>query len=189
MNVAAVHAARVRKKRAAELRSRLVQYHQAEQKKADAWFNQFDTDRSGALDETQLVNLLTALEPETPPSRGMARFIIEQAAPTGITRQNVVATVSKYRAYSQKQLELDAIFLKYDTNQSGVLEPEQLKALMADSSEVEPTDGDVDFILEQCDLSESGSISRDEALATVATWGKLVVKKRMAVRARTCLVS
>merc|ERR1712216_1004378 len=82
---------------------------------------------------------------------------------TGVTRDRIVAAITKY-----------------DTNGSGVLEQDQVLHLLAvygESLGVTPTDDDVRFVLETADVSHTNSLTKDEVLPAIATWRELAAQK------------
>jgi len=174
-------AARARKRKA-ELHKQKVAARAASKRKVDAWFQQFDSNHSGVLEVDQLKALLIHLNPHTTPDQAALDMLMQKAVDIdttgdgnpdtkGISRSSAETVVAKYSEYIAQQAVLDGIFAEFDTNKSGVLEPDQLANLLKKvSPDVEVTDGDVDFVLEQCDKSKEGTINREEVLTACATW-------------------
>ena len=74
---------------------------------------------------------------------------------------------------------IDAIFDKFDTNQSGVLERDQLLELLkCYCPDPPPNEADVDFVIEQADVSGTGTMRRDEVLPAISVWKQLAEDKK-----------
>lgn len=182
-NAAAVAVARKRKQ---ELEKQRVREKALKDAKVNAWFNSFDKNKSGVLEREQLKELLIHLNPSSPPDDAALDLLMTKATAIdttgdgvadtkGISRSACEQVVSKYEAYLSQQSVLDGIFDEFDTNKSGVLEPDQLVNLLKKvSPDHEVTDGDVQYVLETCDKSKEGSINRQEALAACATWKHMI---------------
>ena len=90
-----------------------------------------------------------------------------------IERQHLLAAIKKYKSRMMEHEHMAALFAKHDADKSGDLNREQLLALL---QEIAPPphkhadEADVDFVLERCDVSNSGTITQAELPAAVATW-------------------
>ena len=87
--------------------------------------------------------------------------------------------VNSHLIYVKEKSSIDAIFRQFDTNGSGVLEKDQLLALM---KRYEPNvkniqDSDVEFVLQKCDVSQTGTILPSEVLPAIALWKELAKQK------------
>lgn len=94
-NVAAIHAARHAKQRKRDIRAELKAHKEREERRLTEWFNHFDASHTGYLDENELRNLLTTLEPERAPTDEMVQFFVEKCKighpeTAGIERGEVV---------------------------------------------------------------------------------------------------
>lgn len=95
-----------------------------------------------------------------------------------VHRDKLVPVVKKYSAYIKEQAKIDAVFAKFDTDESGTLEREELLPLMKLlSPDVEPDEEDVNFIFAQVDGDGNGCISRSELLPLLAVWKQLAEQK------------
>lgn len=187
-HVAAVAAAKKKKKkRQQELDARLRERQKKEKDVIDEWFVAFDTNQSGDLSNDQLKALLKKMDPEREPTEETIDFLMSQYAghgknnKTGIEKESLVSVFRTYRSYCKEKERIDKIFEQYDTNKSLALERDQLMTMMreiAKDSGIEVEDGDVDYVLEICDKSKTGSILRGEAIPAVATWEALVKDKQ-----------
>ena len=83
---------------------------------------------------------------------------------------------------------MNALFQKYDTNNNGVLEKNEIHDLMVDkaggvvnvSSRVEVTDEDVQYVMNLADpeSEKKGGIDREHLMTAVASWYQIASKKR-----------
>ena len=77
----------------------------------------------------------------------------------------------RYGDYARQQQFIDDAFAKFDTDASGGLEPAQLSAFLSSlDAQLKIDEGDVEFVLQQADVSGSGSIEKDELLPAVGVW-------------------
>lgn len=194
--MASAHVAQAKRRRRA---SNLSKQLRQDQELLDDWFRRFDTNQNNLLERAELKALLEFLKPDEPPTDEALDYLMDRAhkvdttgdgeADTlGITRAACKSVVAKHSAWalaSRKEKEqLDACFKLFDTNMSGFLEKEQLRALLkaVEASKephlrVEIHDEDVDFVLKEADVSATGSIARDECLPAIEMWARLAHTK------------
>mmetsp|Transcript_70487 Transcript_70487/g.197034 ORF Transcript_70487/g.197034 Transcript_70487/m.197034 type:complete len:202 (-) Transcript_70487:266-871(-) len=159
-----------------------------EQKKTKELFMRHDKNGSGQLEKAQLTGLLVELNGSKPVDAELVDKVFDAAAKNGPAGQPGVAfdqlmpSIKKFAAYVRQNKYLDAQFAKYDTDQSGHLEREQLRAFLQDLSKgKEVEDGDLDFVLEKVDEINgdiNGVIDRDELLPAAALWKELQDSKK-----------
>lgn len=82
----------------------------------------------------------------------------------------------------KKQAELAELFKKYDTNNSGKLEEDQVKALLTDMDSstppgTQPSDDELKFIIKCVDKEEDGCLTRNEVKFALRAW-QILIKKR-----------
>lgn len=75
----------------------------------------------------------------------------------------------------KKKAALTSLMKKYDTNQSGKLETEQIKKLLTDLDSAtppgtEPTEEEMDFILKAADQEGDGCLNKSELEYAVKAW-------------------
>ena len=131
----------------------------------DEVFDRFDYDKSGKL------------EVEPPEIKGFLRAVVEG---TLIVRGDEGTEEAVARTFKLKKLK--------EAKEKGVLSERSLvkkwKNITGNSPgeselDVEVTDGDVDFIVHNCDKNGDGAINRDEIFATISVWmGLLIDQKR-----------
>jgi len=152
------------------------------------WFKQFDEDRNKQLDRNELRKLLLHLHPDIPVEEEALDYLIKKAteivspsltiegsANGMIPWVDAVKTVTRYSSYLKNKRSLDALLKRFDSNGNGKLETSELAALLRDiSPNVEVTDGDVEFVLENCDRDQDGAISPDELMNMVQMWKMLL---------------
>jgi len=176
-----------------DLKKKDAKRRAAEEKKIERWFAEFDKDRNDIFDRSELRALLTDLgsksvdkntkqpTPQGPPDdealdhlmRLSAKMSGESEVPTGLTRSQICAAVNKYWNYVGEQAAWDDMFAKYDKDKTGELTFEQCKLMIHENCGKASAD-DIAYIIEGADANENGTISRDELLALVANWNRLV---------------
>lgn len=204
-SAAAIHVAnkKKKKKRKEELELKFRERRKEEDRKLDEWFHTFDVNKSGDLCKAQLKALLTTMEPTNEPSDEAIDFLMQKYAvhggdhKNGIKKDSLASVIKTFRAYSKERKLIDRIFDEFDKNKSGALERDQLMDLLIriaqESPEspplVEVGEGDVDYILSICDVSNTGSILREEVVPALATWRELLIdKKTQWTKSRACVV-
>merc|ERR1719272_960021 len=81
-----------------------------------------------------------------------------------------------------QQSKLNEMFVKYDTNQSGKLEEDQVRKLLTDLDsstppDTPPSEEELKFIMKIADMDEAGGISRGEIDFAVKAWMILTSKR------------
>lgn len=90
-----------------------------------------------------------------------------------IERDHLLAAIKKYKCMMSENEHLKALFAKHDVDNSGDLNKEQLLTLL---QEIAPPPhkhadaSDAEFILERCDVNNSGTITWTELQPAIATW-------------------
>jgi Ca2+-binding EF-hand superfamily protein len=88
-----------------------------------------------------------------------------------ITAAELPAAMAIMQAMIEDAKELDEKFEKYDVNKSGELETDQLASLLKDlNNGEEVSQGDVDLVMQQADVSGSGAIKREELKPAIMIW-------------------
>mmetsp|Transcript_24424 Transcript_24424/g.44282 ORF Transcript_24424/g.44282 Transcript_24424/m.44282 type:complete len:201 (+) Transcript_24424:51-653(+) len=82
----------------------------------------------------------------------------------------------------KKRQELRALLKKYDTNNSGKLERDQVVKLLTDEDNTTPpgtapSEEDVDFIIKLADKSGTGSLNQKEIEFALTAWRRYTAKK------------
>ena len=93
-----------------------------------------------------------------------------------IGRSELEAAISIWKSYLESKPDIDVIFEKFDKNESGKLEPDQLKSLLTElNDDIEPTEEEVKFILDSADgavhgVAKTGGINRTELTQAISLW-------------------
>jgi len=179
------------KKRAEALAKKRAERENQIKQQLTGWFELFDTDGNGVLDREELRALLTHLQPNHPPTDVALDFLIEKATAIDTYSMHIKGdrngtiswdatkeTVVRYRDYVRDQVWIDAVFTKHDIDGSGELEaPELLPLLRELAPDADVTEGDVRYVLNECDADGNGAVSREELLPMVSSWRSLVQDK------------
>ena len=179
-------------KKLAQLRAREEERKVRLHAEVDAWFRQFDFNQDGKLQRDELAHLLKHLEPDRPPTEEVIDFLMEKATAIetysmtiagdkngSVSWHDARKTVETYHDYCKDQRYLDAIFKRFDADDSGFLDldelPLLLQAIAPEGCQVDRVDAE--YVLKQCDENGDGVISRDEVMPMLARWSKIAITK------------
>ena len=106
-----------------------------------------------------------------------------------LPREEVLQAVTKFRYYLQEEKLIESMFRQFDLEGTGALNARELGLVLQrfqdDLPVAEKTDirgvvhnicvsaEDVDFVMRECDIDQSGSIDRSELLPCFGTWKQL----------------
>ena len=103
--------------------------------------------------------------------------------------------VKKYRHYAKQWDKLNELFAKYDENNNGILEKDEIRSLMIDkargvmnvSQTVTVSDEDVVYVMELANpnYEKEGGVNREQLMTAVSQWYHLASQKRKKMNART----
>eukprot|EP01006_Ploeotia_vitrea_P062300 TRINITY_DN81195_c0_g1_i1.p1 TRINITY_DN81195_c0_g1~~TRINITY_DN81195_c0_g1_i1.p1 ORF type:complete len:205 (-),score=21.94 TRINITY_DN81195_c0_g1_i1:342-902(-) len=143
-------------------------------------FDRFDTDRTGKLDRGQLTNLLTELNEGVKPPDFEVQWVLHTADKTDghidnqISRREIRPALDAFKSYKEHEGEIDAIFRKYDTNNSGKLEENQLARVLTDLNDgTAPTADEVKWVLQMADKADgimNGGVNKTELMLAISLW-------------------
>lgn len=161
--------------------------------KMNVWFAKHDSNKSGTLDIVQMTALLTEEiggEPDAKTVHHVMKSAKIKAARHGhevlddigeVPLAEAKYAVAHYKEYLKKKQIYDELFRKHDRSETGRLERDELTSLMKELAPgTKVREDDVDYVLASCDMDETGTINREELMAVVAVWRKIVVKRRAA---------
>lgn len=180
-----------------ELNKKREEHRKALGIKLDKWFEAFDSNNDGELNRDELRVLLTDLHPDNPPDEKMLDHLIERATAIEsssltlagrvdgtVGRASAMKTVERYDSYVRQKTKLDEIFGKHDVDQSGLLEKEEVLAMMNEIIKKTPSlshitadETDVDWVIERCDSDDDKKVSREELMSALSLWKELAQKK------------
>ena len=197
-NVAAANAAVKAKKRREKLEKRALEA----EAQLDAWFGQYDTNKTGTFDREEMRNVLTDVKRQALGNGAdavrdelldkiMATYAVV-GSPREIGRNEVLTAVKKYRGILKDEAYMRDLFERHDADKSGALPAEQLLALLTEVAKTElphkyASQEDVEFVLARADHDKSGSISIDELSTAISTW-KEVAKDVTPESSSTCVL-
>lgn len=174
----------VRRKKEAQRKALLEMQNKKDEEELNAWFEKYDKESNDHLSQAEVENLLTAvkrelLQDQTAVVRPeLLEKIMKTFDVTGdgqIEKQHALGAVKKYKAILKNEAQLDELFTKHDTDKSGNLSSEQLKALLVDISadmpnEPKVTDADVTWVQDKCKKQAGDALNRLELNMAVAVW-------------------
>ena len=184
---------------------------------ATVHFAALDTTGAGALGRSQCRELLLLVTGDSEiDDDGLEMFctaakakalaiggaVAEHASDDRFPEAAVTSTVYKYRFYLAKRKEVHELFSRWDINMDNGLDRNELRQLITqkeldrrDKREVagmvvdlEPSEGDIDFIMEECDVNMNGVIDRAELLSALATWAMLAQQQIETRKSAMCAI-
>ena len=180
-----------RQRTRARQQSRMMRQRE-HRKQVVAWIEQFDVNRSGALEREELRSLLTHLHPDSPPDDRALDLLITQA--TEIRSYTVTLKGDPHGAVGADSLWgvtcgyatyvlASAAFSRLDRTDQGVIALRDLPTLMREAAEGRDCDkSDVDFVIDSLTENASvtglastlrddnSSVSREELIPAFAAW-------------------
>lgn len=105
--------------------------------------------------------------------------------PDAFSKEALINSIEKYGEYIQKVKKIDTIFHKYDKEKDGELNRDELLRVLQDRERkmnrakngivirLIITPEDINWIMEQCDNDQTGSINHAEYLPAIAAWEEL----------------
>jgi len=140
--------------------------------------DKFDANRDGSLNHAEVMELCISITSEVAPNIGVTDADVDMVMRVGgetakpeITAKDLPAALSAVLALKSENLALHELFVKYDTDHSGSLPKDQLSNLLQELNDgILPQSDDLDFILQQCDVSGEGAINEHEIKAAIIAW-------------------
>ena len=189
---------------------RLEQERLGRKKKAEKHFSEFDNG-TGKLDKAGLKGLLELMfqKERGPVGDDGVDYVHHTLYPDDPEAQMDVSRVDQMnRAYvywASKEETVENIFVKHDTDKSGLLNKDQLRAALIDVetanadkraydhgdwtiTEMELTDEIIAIITENADWNHDGQISKSESLAALTLWSALAKEEAKKRRSSTVCV-
>ena len=182
------------------------------EKKAQAHFAEF-ANEAGLLDKAGLKLLLARLNPDAPPSDDGVNYVHHgifpddpHDAPTGLLAPAHMMKMNKlYHYWCAKEDAIDALFAKHDTDGSGLLDRDQMKAALVEieknnadkraydagdwtTTTVELTEEFLATITANADWNQNGQLSKAEALAAMTLWSALA-REEAKKKSAACVVA
>jgi Ca2+-binding EF-hand superfamily protein len=138
----------------------------------------YDADRSNSLNHAEVLEMCLSIAgsvaPNIPITDADVEMVMRVGGPTAkaeITAADIPAALSAVLALKSENEFLHNLFVKYDHDQSGYLPRHQLSEFLTEINDgFIPCSFDLDYILEQCDLSHDGGIHEAEIKAATTAW-------------------
>uniref|UniRef100_A0A7S0DUE3 EF-hand domain-containing protein n=1 Tax=Hanusia phi TaxID=3032 RepID=A0A7S0DUE3_9CRYP len=152
------------------------------EKKVEQLMEKYDKSRTGNLNVKELGDFLQDAAKGIRPSDEEINFVMRSAqAKDGgegdsITKSEIMIALDVWRHYEKTKPEIEAYFKKYDTNNSGMLEFDQLKNLLTDLNDgVAPPDEEIKWIQSNSDgsvrgIQKTGGVNKTELMGAIALW-------------------
>eukprot|EP00293_Proteomonas_sulcata_P012621 CAMPEP_0184305770 /NCGR_PEP_ID=MMETSP1049-20130417/14960_1 /TAXON_ID=77928 /ORGANISM="Proteomonas sulcata, Strain CCMP704" /LENGTH=213 /DNA_ID=CAMNT_0026617905 /DNA_START=31 /DNA_END=672 /DNA_ORIENTATION=+ len=169
------------KKRQQALMKRGYLWRQIErEKKLEALLEKYDTSKTGNLNREELASLLQDAPPTgNRPTDEEITFVLRSTIRTEtdrncVNKKEIPAALDIWKAYDTTKPEIDKHFEKYDTNQSGKLEKDQLKNLLTELNDgTPPEDREVEWVLKTVDgalegVDSTGGVNKTELMGAIS---------------------
>jgi len=181
-------------------RAEAIAKAKAEAKEISELMKKYDTNNTGKLEKGQLAVLMRDLNNGSDPSNEEVNWVMFKADTSkgarnfGVDSDELMCAIRTWKGYLDNKDYLDKTFEKYDTNKSGSLEREQLKALMTDLVEGDnpaPNDKEVSKVLYEADRKDGsmdGSINKTELMYAISLWYNMIEEKRKKRSSMCCVI-
>lgn len=146
--------------------------------KIEELIEQYDHDQSGVLEQDEFRELLRDFNNGKPPTDQEFHFILRLAdtnRDNAINQGELHYALRAWHSYRHLDDSVVAVFSEFDTDESGKLDVNELKALLTAVNDDVPVPlQEVQWVL---DHGSNGSINRSELLGAVAAWYTHVDRK------------
>lgn len=170
------HAAiKAKRRNAAEARQKAADKAHAEHLRIEKTFATYDKDKTGKIDQNELKTLMKDYSSKDPTDEEVA-FVMKMAdeGKTGyLTLDEISGAIKCWRSYTDEETQetIEKTFAKYDTDNSGKLNKEQLTKCLNDLNGGLPVEEhEVDWVLSNADVIADGQISKIELGQAIAYW-------------------
>jgi len=151
-------------------------------KKLQRIFDEMDLDGNNLLTRDEVREALTKLDVNGEvPSEEDLTYVIRMADrdKTGtIDRGEMNVLGAVWKALQNDKSSIDKCFDSYDQNGSGVLEKDQVTAILTTlNGGMKPAEDEVDWVIEQADVQGNKALDRDELKTAITIWYGYVVHR------------
>mmetsp|Transcript_97626 Transcript_97626/g.252634 ORF Transcript_97626/g.252634 Transcript_97626/m.252634 type:complete len:211 (+) Transcript_97626:56-688(+) len=171
----------------------------AEKRKAKAVksvMGKYDTNNSGKLEEEQIKKLLADLDSSTPEGTPCSdeefEFIMKISDHEGdncLDPEELVIAIRAWHTYTTKRKDMEDLIDKYDENKTGSLSREEMQKYLKDlNGSIEPTEEEVNWVMEEADVLGDGEIHKTELVMATAAWYSHVVETKNASNSKACAI-
>jgi|EP00802_Teleaulax_amphioxeia_P022734 Ca2+-binding EF-hand superfamily protein len=176
------------KKRAQAAREQEIHWRKVEKEKMVAnAIARYDKSGNGKLDRAELSGLLQQLAGGEAPTAEECGYVLRMADATDdglIGADELERAIKIWKGYLACKDDIEQKMAKYDTNQSGKLETNQLKMMLTDLNDGRPpTDEEVQMVMEEADgkvLQSTGGVNKTELNFAISVWYCYVEDQRSA---------
>mmetsp|Transcript_80703 Transcript_80703/g.142169 ORF Transcript_80703/g.142169 Transcript_80703/m.142169 type:complete len:190 (-) Transcript_80703:176-745(-) len=133
---------------------------------------QYDVSHTGGLNKAELKALLTDIHNE-PPTDEEIEWVLKESekdADEMVTAGELEHALQLYADHRHLKPEIEVYFQKYDKEGNGELSREEVKTLLTDLGGKEPSDKDMDWVLERSDVLKNGVITKPELMLAITMW-------------------
>jgi Ca2+-binding EF-hand superfamily protein len=130
---------------------------------------------SGHIRHSEIPAIMTRINHGIPPAPENVQFVLACSDQHGLNSDVDVAEVTEalavWRCLKHQASEIDDHFRRFDSNNSGVLERNQVRKLLTELNEGIPVSWqETDWAIEAADIDGSETLSRTELCAAIAWW-------------------
>uniref|UniRef100_A0A7S4NNA3 EF-hand domain-containing protein n=3 Tax=Guillardia theta TaxID=55529 RepID=A0A7S4NNA3_GUITH len=170
------------------------------EKKMETLMAKYDKSKTGNLNMQELGDFLQDAAKGVRPSDEEINFVMRstQSKDGGvgdaITKSQIMIALDVWRHYEKTKPEIETYFKKYDTNNSGMLEFDQLKNLLTELNDgIPPPDDEVRWIESNADgslkgVQKTGGINKTELMGAIALWYTHIEEAQTKTTTSSCCV-
>jgi len=138
-------------------------------------FARYDEHNQRALEFTQLSALLQEVNGGTALSEGEVKYVLhlgrnDASSTHSLTRGELKPAIAAMEGLQQDQRVIAARFAHYDSNGSGILEPQQVEQLLRDISGKPVSSEELSWIMRHADADSNQAIDLQELKSAIALW-------------------
>eukprot|EP01010_Urceolus_cornutus_P000598 NODE_1116_length_1099_cov_251.280000_g853_i0.p2 GENE.NODE_1116_length_1099_cov_251.280000_g853_i0~~NODE_1116_length_1099_cov_251.280000_g853_i0.p2 ORF type:complete len:192 (+),score=43.56 NODE_1116_length_1099_cov_251.280000_g853_i0:126-701(+) len=134
----------------------------------------FDTSGDKELDANELGPVLASLNGGELPSDAEVKWVLTLAdrnKSNGLSANELREAIIIWKNHQEVQADVETVFKKFDTNNSGALNFAELKELLTTLNDGNPpADSEVQWVLERADILKDGEVDKPELTAAISLW-------------------
>lgn len=155
------------------------EFYKEEEQKVEAIFEQYDTDKSGFIEESELPKLLEDYNLEQLGRKGAPAeedvkallYLCDENGDGKIGKDELVSSLKTWFAYMQHSSKIFETMKKFDVSNTGKINHGELRPLLEElNSGNKISDAVLEWVWEQADVLKDGCLNHFELARAVAVW-------------------
>jgi|EP00670_Eutreptiella_braarudii_P005237 Ca2+-binding EF-hand superfamily protein len=143
----------------------------------------YDKTHTNGLNRAELAELLKDLNNGVAPTDDEVDWVLKQADREGnqlVSPHEMETALSMWANHQKNKAQVEVVFKKYDTNNSGRLERDQVRNLLTDLNDKNPpSEAELNWVMSQADISQDGTLRKPEIMHAVTAWYTHVEEKAL----------